>query len=409
VIDRKRIPIDQLRVDPIQSRDRPWTGDEDDRQLVNSIGTQGLMQDLIVRPINDESPSDGDGGNYDSYAIVAGSRRYHAAMEAGHEEVPCKVFDADDLDAAWTSLTENTTRKELSEQEIAEQLKLIYEFVRPTAEPDACPRCGTTIDGEAGLHSHYGQTDCTPPSLPSRDQARNVAEDPIDPTHDRFTTDRQAKRYLASRFLGRTDDGAIDLITGHLRTAELPQSVQALFKRPSERSETETTALRNYAIDTKTTLGSGDGHSGTSREVIALFDTFESEFADAAVDPTDAVLESIGSLHRDEMSEQELRRTLRDFRHGLVADADASLSPAEQQQLYTETLQTHAEELQSTYEEVEPNRPFKRVDVLGPETQRHSRWHARARAIRDASGHGDLVRQLYHERLETLAEEEGWS
>jgi hypothetical protein len=27
---------------------------------------------------------------------------------------------------------------------------------------------------------------------------------------------------------------------------------------------------------------------------------------------------------------------------------------------------------------------------------------------RDASGHGDLVRTLYQERLEELADEEGW-
>jgi len=319
------------------------------------------------------------------------------------------VFDADDLDAAWVSLTENTDRKELSEQEIAEQLRLIYELVRPRSEPDECPRCGTTVNGEAGLHSHYGQTDCAPPPLPRTNETHSEIEDPVDPKQDEFSTDRQAKRYLAHRFFGRKDDGAIDLISGHLRTADLPKPVQALFKIPENRSATETTALANYGIDERSTLGNGDGHSGTSREVVALFDAFNSEFADAAIDPTNAVLESIGTLKQGEMSEQELRRSLREFRHDITTDVDASLSPDEQQQIYTEALHNHAEELRSKYEEVEPNRPFKKVDVLGPETQRHSRWHARARAIRDASGHGDLVRQLYHERLETLAEEEGWS
>jgi hypothetical protein len=76
--------------------------------------------------------------------------------------------------------------------------------------------------------------------------------------------------------------------------------------------------------------------------------------------------------------------------------------------VFSETLQRRAAELQDIYEEVEPVRPFEKVDVLGPETQQHSRWHARAMQQRDASGHGALVRTLYQERLEALAEQEGW-
>lgn len=401
---RQQIPVEQLKIDSIQSRDQSWSGDGDDQQLIDSIKVHGLMQDLIVRPIDNRPDTDGNGGNNESFAIVAGSRRYQAAMNAGYETIPCKVIEADTIKAAWTSLAENTDRKNLSEQEVSEQLKLIYELVRPHSEPETCPECGTAVDGEMSLYSHYGQTECTPVSTVQADAGRDVRI----ADGDRFPTDRDAKRYLADRFLGRTDDGAIKLINGHLRTAELPPIVQALFKPPAKRSAAETTGLENYGIDGQAVLGNGEGRSGTSREIVSLFDTVESEFDDAAINPTDAVLEAVGSLRRDEMSEQELRRTLREFRSELIADVDASLSAAEQQTRYVETLEKQVAELRSTHEEIDPVRPFKRVDVLGPETQRHSRWHARVKTARDVSGHGELVRKLYQERLETLADEQGW-
>lgn len=405
MITRRPIPVDQLAIDPMQSRDHPWTNDEADRQLARSIDDIGLLQDLIVRPQEHRASDDGvNGGN--RYTIIAGARRFHAAMDAGYEAVPCKIFEAEDLDAAWTSLHENTDRMELSEQEIAHQLRVIYELVRPESDPHSCPDCGTAVEGETSLHNHYAKTDCSPRPLPH--EAADTDRTPIDPDRERFETTRQAKRYLAHRFLGRTDRGGIKIIRGHLRTAQLPDPLQALFKQPAERTDTEQTALQNYSIDTRTTLGSGDGHSGAAREIVSLYETVAADLAEGAVDPTDAVLETVGSLQHEEMSEQEFRRSVRDFRQDLTADLDASLSAAEQRQRFTETLQTHMADLRSTYEKVEPTRPFKRVDVLGPETQQHSRWHARAMTVRDASGHGDLVRQLYHERLESLAAEEGW-
>jgi hypothetical protein len=108
------------------------------------------------------------------------------------------------------------------------------------------------------------------------------------------------------------------------------------------------------------------------------------------------------------MSEQELRRTLRSFRQEIDAAGDVAQSADTQREVFADTLETHSTELREMYEQIEPNRPFKKVDVLGPEIERHSRWHARVMQRRDISSHGDLVRQLYQERLEALADQEGW-
>lgn len=420
MIERQRISVDQLTLDAVQSRDEPWSGDELDQQLTTSVATQGLLQDVIVRPIaasaQEKPPATAceDGGN--QYAIVAGSRRYQAAMQAGYEEIPCKVLDADDLEAAWTSLTENTTRRELSEQEVATQLQVIYELIRPLEDPETCPDCGVPVTGEEQLLNHRAQTDCELPGGPQQaTQAPAVTGTDTDTSADasvgpanRFLTEQQALEYLAYHFLGRTDGDAVSKVQGHLRTAELPPVLQSLFKTPADRSEQERTALDNYGIDARTRLGSGEGKSGTSKEIVKLHETVESEVESDAVTPTEAVLETVGTLRFEEMSEQELRRTLREFRHEVSAELQQADSGPEQRAVFEETLHSRADDLAETYEEVQPERPFKKVDVMGPDTQQHSRWHAHAMCQRDISGHGELVRELYQERLETLAEKQGW-
>jgi hypothetical protein len=388
MIERADLPVEALTVDPMQSRKQAWTGDDTDQQLVSSIDADGLYHDLIVRPVDavdvgvtNDTVDDSDDGQQSAaaqepqYAIVAGSRRYHAAMEAGYETIPCKILKTDDLDAAWTSLLENTDRRELSEQEIAEQLNLIYELIRPRDDREV-----EVVDDS---------------------EANELL------TQDRFDTEQGALQHLAERFYGRSDDGAVDLIKGHLRTADLPPVLQALFKTPSDRSTREQTALDNYGIDTRSTLGSGEGKSGTSREIVALHNTLEAELDTDTIDPTAAVLETVGSLRFDEMSEQELRRSLRDFRNEVSAELDENAA-TEQEQVFQETLRRHADDLRELHEEIEPTRPFKKVDILGPETQHHSRWHVQAMRTRGVDSHSELVRELYQERLEALATEQGW-
>jgi ParB/RepB/Spo0J family partition protein len=399
IVRRERIPIEDLTMDPLQSRSDGWSGSEVDRKLAASIKSQGLLQDILVRPL---SQLETDVSNADAtYAIVAGSRRYHAALEAGIEEVPCKILDANDIEAAWTSLVENIDREDLSEQEVANQLGVIYELIKPREEPEACPQCGTNVDGEAGLTSHWGQSSCSPPNVDSRDIDFNNPE-------NRFVTDRQARRYLAWHYLGRADDTAVNIISGHLRTAQLPPLLQSLFKEPSERSGQERTALENYGIDPKTTLGSGVGRSKASQVVASVYDTVDEAFDADAVNPTDAVLEAVGELRISEASEKDFEKSLRRFRRELSSEVAQMDETMDHQACFREVLHTHSEDLREASDELDATQPFKRVDVRSPETQQYSRWYARAHAGRDVRSHGELIRELYQERLESLAEEQGW-
>jgi ParB family chromosome partitioning protein len=99
-----------VRVTHISSnRDQPRTslGDLDD--LVSSIRRHGILEPLLVR----NRPEDG-------YELISGERRFHAAMIAGLEEVPCVELEIDDPQALEIALIENLQRKDLSPFEEAE-------------------------------------------------------------------------------------------------------------------------------------------------------------------------------------------------------------------------------------------------------------------------------------------------
>jgi ParB family chromosome partitioning protein len=87
-------------------------------ELADSIREQGLMQPILVRPV--------DGGRFE---IIAGERRWRAAQRAGLTEVPALVKNVPDHAALALSLIENIQREDLNPLEEATGLqRLIAEF-----------------------------------------------------------------------------------------------------------------------------------------------------------------------------------------------------------------------------------------------------------------------------------------
>lgn len=88
-------------------------------ELANSIRQQGILQPLIVRPI--------DHGH--RYEIIAGERRFRAAQIAGLNEVPVIIRHIPDEAAIAIALIENIQREDLNPIEEAIALnRLIAEF-----------------------------------------------------------------------------------------------------------------------------------------------------------------------------------------------------------------------------------------------------------------------------------------
>jgi ParB family chromosome partitioning protein len=77
-------------------------------ELVESIRQHGIIQPLIVRAINGR------------HELIAGERRWRAAMAAGLEEVPVIIRSASDRDVLELSLIENLQRADLNPIEEAQ-------------------------------------------------------------------------------------------------------------------------------------------------------------------------------------------------------------------------------------------------------------------------------------------------
>ena len=101
------IPIEEIETNPEQ----PRTSVGDLRELVKSIESKGVLEPLLVRPT--------PGGRF---RIIAGERRFRAALEAGLAEVPCIELDVPDSEVLEIALIENLHRKDLHPFEEAEGL-----------------------------------------------------------------------------------------------------------------------------------------------------------------------------------------------------------------------------------------------------------------------------------------------
>ena len=72
-------------------------------ELVSSVKQHGILQPLLVRPTEDGK-----------YELVAGERRYRAALEVGLAEVPVLVRELNSNEALQIALIENLQREDLN-------------------------------------------------------------------------------------------------------------------------------------------------------------------------------------------------------------------------------------------------------------------------------------------------------
>jgi ParB family chromosome partitioning protein len=112
------VAIDLL--DPNPNQPRQVMGDLS--ELMASVAEKGIIEPLIVRQ------------RAGRYQIIAGERRYHAAVQVGLRDVPVIVRDVDDEEVMELALVENLQRKDLTAFEEAEALHQLGEKCRYTHE-----------------------------------------------------------------------------------------------------------------------------------------------------------------------------------------------------------------------------------------------------------------------------------
>ncbi|WP_343596092.1 ParB/RepB/Spo0J family partition protein [Acinetobacter sp.] len=97
---------------------RRFINEEDLQELAASIKKHGVMQPIVVRPVDDEQHP---------YEIIAGERRWRAAQLAGLVEIPAIVRQLNDQVAIALALIENIQRQDLNPIDQAMALQRFHE------------------------------------------------------------------------------------------------------------------------------------------------------------------------------------------------------------------------------------------------------------------------------------------
>jgi ParB family chromosome partitioning protein len=116
----RTVPIEAIRPSPFQPRRRFAEAELDG--LVQSIREKGIVQPLLVRPVDDlvdnvVADSADPGAEFE---LVAGERRWRAAQRAGLHEVPVVIRPFGDSEVLEIALVENLQREDLTPLEEAD-------------------------------------------------------------------------------------------------------------------------------------------------------------------------------------------------------------------------------------------------------------------------------------------------
>jgi ParB family chromosome partitioning protein len=104
-------------IEPHPDQPRRHFDEESLDELAASIGTRGVIQPVIVRPL-------GEG----RYQLVAGERRWRAAQKAQLHEIPALIRQLSESDVMALALIENIQREDLNPVEEARAYKRLAEL-----------------------------------------------------------------------------------------------------------------------------------------------------------------------------------------------------------------------------------------------------------------------------------------
>jgi len=389
-----QIDTDALMIDTAQSRLGGWDGDEQDTRLVESVAEDGIMSPLIVRPVSeaeyDTDEADGE------YSIIAGSRRYNAAIESGLDEVPCNVIEADDFEAAVKSLKENEQRKDLSDEELMRSLRMQYEMIAPEDDspPYECKDCdkGPFKD----LEVHVARSDC-----------EMIEPGPVKNQDRRAQTPEQAYKVLADiHYPQKTQSDGARYVKNQVKAVELPSVLRLLLKDTGDRTLDEKAQLRDEGLSgSRDMSASTKGENEISKAFGSIVRLYETVDETDGLDADTAVTKAVGELDFSQTN-TDLKRELDNARQEFTKTVSETDAPEDVQRDFWGVIKQRKDDLRELRDEVG-------LDELGTftfafEQQKYRRYHALAREQFREDNNSKLVKNGYKEWLEELARKHGW-
>ncbi|NLE69642.1 MAG: ParB/RepB/Spo0J family partition protein, partial [Clostridiales bacterium] len=131
-----QLPISQLDPNPAQPRQ-----DFDDKaleELAASLSQIGMLQPILAAPVNGR------------YRIIAGERRFRAAIMAKLTTVPVLVRSLKEQEQVLAALVENLQREDLNPMEAAQAVRLLMDEGSLTQE-EAARKLGKSRPAVANL------------------------------------------------------------------------------------------------------------------------------------------------------------------------------------------------------------------------------------------------------------------
>ena len=117
-----KVKIDTMKIEANPFQPRKIFEESELEQLAQSLQAHGLMFPIAVRQVGER------------YQIIAGERRFRAALRLGWNEIPAQVHEVDDRQMAELALTENIQRKDLNAIEKATSFASYLEMFGGTQE-----------------------------------------------------------------------------------------------------------------------------------------------------------------------------------------------------------------------------------------------------------------------------------
>lgn len=121
------LPIEAIEANPFQYRD--VIEDEDFHGMVVSVAKRGVLQPILVRPIESKSYKGIE------YQLIAGERRWRAATAARLSKIPAIVKLLSDEEALELALIENAQRQDPPHFATARGIKRRMEMAAGKGEP----------------------------------------------------------------------------------------------------------------------------------------------------------------------------------------------------------------------------------------------------------------------------------
>lgn len=117
----KQQPIRLDKLHPFENHPYKIMDDEAMEELKASIADVGLLNRIIVRPLENTA---------DEYEIISGHRRVHAAELLGMKEVPAVVYFIDRDEATLLMVDSNNQRENVSIMEKGRAYRMKYEAMK---------------------------------------------------------------------------------------------------------------------------------------------------------------------------------------------------------------------------------------------------------------------------------------